>query len=300
VGRRVAGRRRRRAGALRVRRGHLHRALVAIAAVVAVWAAIAYLVAPSLWRHYERQHKLEGWSMVTTTAQGAPGDPINLGVEGAQADIDCAMRAAGWRPADPVRLGTSVDIVASVLARRAYPTAPVSPLYFEGRSQDLAYEKAAARSPSRRHHVRFWGALAAGDDGLPLWLGAATYDRSVGFSHRTGQITHHIGADVDEERDLVAADLAEGGHVAATYSISGVGPTLTGRNGGGDRYYTDGEIVVSQLRPGCVAKASPPEKLTPPLATRWKDWAFPWIAAGWRQLDEVIAEICNENTNSPL
>ncbi len=281
-------------------RGHVRLAVVAMAAVVAVWAAVAYWLAPSLWRHYERQHKLEGWSMVTTNAQGAPGDPINIGIEGAQADIDCAMRAAGWRAADPVRLATSVDIVASVLARRAYPTAPISRLYFEGRSQDLAFEKEAARSPSRRHHVRFWSALAAGDDGLPLWLGAATYDRSVGFSHRTGQITHHIGPDVDAERDLIAADLAEGGHVAATYRISGIGLTLTGRNGGGDPYYTDGEIVVAVLRPGCVAKASPPENLPAPATSRWKDWAFSRIAAGWRKLDEARGNAGSRNTNSPM
>jgi hypothetical protein len=262
---------------------HRH-ALVALAALVVVWAAGAYLVAPSLWRHYERQHKLAGQAMVTTTAQGAPGDPLNVGIEGDRADLSCAMRAAGWRPADPVRLGTSVGIVASVLAHRAYPTAPVSPLYYEGRSQDLAYEKAAAKSPSRRHHVRFWRVLAAGDDGLPVWLGAATFDRSVGFSHRTGQITHHIAADVDDERDELAADLARGGHVAATYLVSGVYPTLSGRNGGGDRYYTDGEIVISQLRAGCIADASPPQNLAPPVAARWKDWAFAWIAAGWRRV----------------
>jgi len=279
-----------------VKRGWLRAAGVGLTGAVALWATVAYLVTPSVWRHYERQHKLEGRSMLTTTAQGAPGDPINLGIEGARSDMDCAMRAAGWRVADPVRLGTSVDIVASVLARRAYPTAPVSPLYFDGRSQDVAYEKAAARSPSRRHHVRFWKALAAGDDGLPLWLGAATYDRSVGFSHRTGEITHHIGPDIDAERALVAADLAQGGHVAATYRISGVGPTLTGRNGGGDRYDTDGEIVVSILRPGCVAEASAPEILAAPAATRWKDRAFPWIAAAWRKLDGAAGEIWNVNS----
>lgn len=259
-------------------------ALVASTALIALWAAGAYLVAPSLWRHYERQHKLAGQAMVTTTAQGAPGDPINVGIEGDEADLGCAMRAAGWRVADPVRLGTSVDIVASVLARRAYPTAPVSPLYYQGRSQDLAYEKAAARSPSRRHHVRFWRVLAAGDDGLPMWLGAATFDRGVGFSHRTGQITHHIAADVDDERDGLAGDLARAGRVAETYLVSGVDPTLTGRNGGGDRYYTDGEIMVSRLRSGCAAESAPPVSLPAPAAARWKDWAFAWIAAAWRRL----------------
>ena len=33
----------------------------------------------------------------------------------------------------------------------------------------------------------------------PLWLGAATYDRGVGFSRTDGEITHHIDANVDAE-----------------------------------------------------------------------------------------------------
>jgi hypothetical protein len=258
---------------------------LALGLLLVLWAGVAYWLAPSLWRHYERQRGLEGRPMLTTTATGAPGDPINVGLEGEDGDIDCAMRAAGWRPADPVRFGTSVHIALSVVARRAYPTAPVSPLFYEGRRQDLAYEKAAAQSPSRRHHVRFWRALAAGDFGAPVWLGAATFDRSVGLSHRTGEITHHIAADVDAERDLLAADLAQGGHVAATYQISGVGPTLNGRNGGGDRYFTDGEVLVARLRPGCAADAAPPEALAPPVATQARTRVFGWIANLLRKRD---------------
>lgn len=35
------------------------------------------------------------------------------------------------------------------------------------------------------------------------WLGAATYDKHVGLSLFTGQITHKIDANVDHERDFV-------------------------------------------------------------------------------------------------
>jgi LssY C-terminus len=253
-----------------------------IGLAVLLWAGVAYGLAPLLWRHYEHQQKLDGRPMITRTADGAPGDPINVGLEGAAEDVDCALRAAGWRAADPVKLRTSVHIIASVLARREYLTAPVSALFYDGRKQDLAYEKAAAASPSRRHHVRFWRALDQGDDGAPVWLGAATYDRSVGFSHRTGQITHHIAADVDAERDELTDDLAHGGHVEATYRVSGIGPTLMGRNGGGDRYFTDGEVVVSRLRQGCVAESAAPEALPAPVTTQWKDWVFVWLKReGW-------------------
>jgi hypothetical protein len=39
-----------------------------------------------------------------------------------------------------------------------------------------------------------------------FWLGAATFDTRVGFSHTTGQVTHHIGPDVDAERDRYRTD----------------------------------------------------------------------------------------------
>ena len=110
-------------------------------------------------------------------------------------------------------------------------------------------------SPSTRHHVRFWRALDKGDEGEPVWLGAATFDRSVGVSHYTGQITHHIAPDIDAERDLLERRPRRAGHVAATYQVSGVGPTLLARNGGGDRYFTDGEIRISRLRPDCASEA---------------------------------------------
>jgi hypothetical protein len=37
--------------------------------------------------------------------------------------------------------------------------------------------------------------------------------------------------------------------LAATYSETGVGPTKTGRNGGGDTYFTDGMATIGILRP---------------------------------------------------
>src|SRR2546427_628383 len=79
--------------------------------------------------------------------------------------------------------------------------------------QDLAFEKPAGRSASRRHHVRFWRSGELGQGGEPLWIGAATFDRSVGLSHRTGQVTHHIAPDVDTERDGLVADLVRAGQL---------------------------------------------------------------------------------------
>jgi hypothetical protein len=243
-----------------------------VGAVALVWACLAYAALPLVWRHYEHQRGLEGRDMVTRTAQGIPGDPLNVGLVGSQADVVCAFHAAGWAPADPVTLASSLRIVGSVVLDLPYPAAPVSPLYLDGRREDLSFQRAAGRSADTRHHVRFWKALDSGQEERPVWLGAASFDRGVGFSRYTLQVTHHIDGDIDAERDGLIAALTSAGVVDGAYEVTGVGPTLMGRNGGGDRYFTDGEIAIARLTPDCAAHAGrAPEMLPGPPAVEWKN-----------------------------
>ena len=259
------------------------RVAAAAVAVVAAYVVLAYLLAPFAWRHYEHQARLADLGARTVTAQGIPGDVINVGLEGTVEDVVCAMTAAGWSPSDPVTLSSSLKIVGSVAFRRPYHRAPVSPLFFEGRKQDLAFEK-SGRSASTRHHVRFWKALDAGDDSRPVWLGAATFDDGVGVSHYTGQITHHVAPEIDAERDFLSDDLAKAKKVETTYWVSGVGPTLFGRNGGGDPFFTDGEIEFAKLARDCVAHEGAPVALAPPPRIAAKNAVFAWLAGLWRRL----------------
>ena len=106
-----------------------------------VYVLLAYLALPALWRHYEHQPGLQGRPMLTATSAGIPGDPINVGLVGDRAEVVSAMTKAGWQPADPITLESSIAIVGSVLLDRPYRDAPVSSLYYEGRKQDLAFEK---------------------------------------------------------------------------------------------------------------------------------------------------------------
>ena len=57
--------------------------------------------------------------MRTTTPQGIPGDPINVGLVGSHQDVIQAFAAAGWRPADAITLKSSVEIGVSVRFRSA-------------------------------------------------------------------------------------------------------------------------------------------------------------------------------------
>ena len=249
----------------------LERVLLTLLAVVLGYTAIAYLVLPALWTHYEHQKGLAALPMVTRTKQGIPGDAINVGLIGNEKDVLCAMHAARWYPADPVTFKSSIEIAGSVLLDRAYPAAPVSNLFYLGRHEDLAFEKPAGRSADRRHHVRFWKVLDKGEEQRPVWLGAVTFDKGVGVSHFTGAITHHIDADIDAERDGLASDLEKAGMVTAKYQVTGVGLTLTGRNGGGDPYYTDGEVWILRLVEACQKRTGPVDVIPSPPATELKD-----------------------------
>jgi hypothetical protein len=252
-------------------RARLERVLLAMIAVVLAYASLAYLVLPAFWTHYEHQKGLASLPMVTRTAQGIPGDPINVGLIGNEKEVLCAMNAAKWYPADPVTFRSSIEIAGSVLLDRAYPDAPVSNLFYLGRHEDLAFEKPSGKSADRRHHVRFWKVLDKGQEQRPVWLGAVTFDKGVGISHFTGAITHHIDADLDRERELLATDLENAGMATAKYQVTGVGLTLTGRNGGGDLYYTDGEVWILRLVPDCQKQTGPVATLPSPPATELKD-----------------------------
>jgi hypothetical protein len=244
----------------------------------ASYVSLAYFAVPACWKNYEHQPGLHGRPMTTVTAQGIPGDPLNIGLVGSKADVVKAWRLAGWYPADPITLATSIEIAASVVLHRPFPDAPVSNLYYDGRHQDLAFEKPVGGSADQRHHVRLWMTLDNGAEHRPVWLGSATFDRGVGVSHYTGQITHHIAPNIDTERNSAIADLTNAGVLIEIYHVAGVGPAMNGRNGGGDRYFTDGEIIVGVIGVDAVPNRRLPRKRPSPAHIELARPIWSWIS----------------------
>lgn len=213
-----------------------------------LYAIAAYMAAPALWKLATRGTLSDRPEMLTRTTDGIAGDPINVAIVGSKADVIKAFVAAGWHPADPITLRSSIEIGLSVVLDRKYADAPVSTLIFEGRKQDLAFEKPIGISADKRNHIRLWEDQA---DvlGRTAWFASASLDGGVGLSRDTGQITHRIDPDVDAERDLVIKDLEATGQVVKTWSIPGRGATKKSYNGEGDPYFTDGLITVAELKP---------------------------------------------------
>jgi hypothetical protein len=162
------------------------------------------------------------------------------------------MTRAGWTRADELTMASGLQIVRSTLRRRSYIKAPVSPLLLFDRQQDFAYQQEVSGNPSKRHHVRFWrtpeGWMLPG--GYPVdWLAAGTYDRSVGLSLFTLQITHKIEANTDIERDYITSTITDSNPDEVVVEV--IRDFSTGyhsRNGGGDLIQTDGDLPIIDVR----------------------------------------------------
>ena len=219
--------------------------------LVFFYLLVAYLVLPRLHRVLTHLY-LPGYFIGRArTSDGLLGDPVNIALLGEGAQIHEAMTAAGWTRADDVSLASGMRIVGTTLSRQSYAEAPVSPLRLFDRSQDFAYQQEVAGNPAKRHHVRFWrcpeGWMLPG--GSPVgWLAAASYDRSVGLSLFTFQVTHRISQDVDAERDYTVASLTGGNPAASVDVIRHFSSGYHSRNGGGDAIVTDGDLPVVDVR----------------------------------------------------
>lgn len=217
---------------------------------VGFWLVLAYLVLPRLHRILTSIYVPDYFIGRARTSDGLLGDPINLAAEGSEAQIHSAMTAAGWIKADDVTLRSSWRIVTSTVLRRSYDEAPVSPLLLFGRQQDFAYQQEVAGNPAKRHHVRFWrcpdGWLLPGGHQAD-WMAAGTFDRAVGFSMFTLQITHKIDADTDIERDHIVQTLTASDEAITVRTIEDFSTGYHSRNGGGDSIETDGDLPVIEL-----------------------------------------------------
>jgi hypothetical protein len=221
-----------------------------IGAVFVVWLVAAYFLLPDIWKFYAKRHpSLEDIPGLTYTADRIPADPINVALIGTKGDVMKIMLAAKWHPADNLTLRSCLEIAEASVFNREYDDAPVSSEVYFGRKQDLAFQQAVGDNPRHHHHVRFWESDKLDPDGRPLWLGAAIFDKRVGLSRTTGQITHETASDVDTERDKLFDDLKKTGDLAEFIVISSFHKVREGRNGEGNPWHTDGNLYQGVIKP---------------------------------------------------
>ena len=128
--------------------------------------------------------------------------------------------------------------------------------------------------------MRFWrcpeGWLLPG--GFPVdWLAAATFDRKVGLSLFTLQVTHKIEENTDVERDFLIGTITDASPQVRLEVIENFSSGYHARNGGGDRIRTDGDLPILALE---AVEAPPDDPTATPTDSRDRRPAVTDVGAG--------------------
>jgi hypothetical protein len=236
--------------------------LPTVLALAITYGLAAYIVLPRIVRTGLKILLRKRVPRFTITADGLPGDPVNLVLTGTLQQLRAAFKRAGWSEADRLGLASSWRMVRAFVLNTPYPTAPFSTLYLFGRVQDIGFQKAIDNSPRKRHHIRFWAlslAHAEAQLGEPSfwlntdrpteadrvhWIGAGTKDTGISLTRLTFQITHATDSDTNAERDFIIDELIRKEVVSAINSYK-AGQQL-GREPV-NHYVTDGDVTGATL-----------------------------------------------------
>ncbi len=200
---------------------------------------LAHLLSPQLFANIPRR---------VGDLQGNPGDMVNFSLIGTQDQVTKAFTSAGWVQVDKTTQDAVVHGLISTLSHEAYTEMPMSILYLFGRSQDLSFARAAPLEVAAiRHHLRVWKTTET-VGGEPLWVGSATHDNGFEKDQRNGGVTHHIDANVDQERDFLEQSFSGAGVLAGAAYVLPSNPLTTAKTATGGSFQSDGRIVVMDLK----------------------------------------------------
>lgn len=238
------------------------RRLPTVLALAATYGLAAYIVLPRIVHMGLKILQRKRVPSFTITADGLPGDPVNLVLTGTLQQLNAAFKLAGWSGTDPLSLASTWRMVRAFAFNSSYPTAPFSTLYLFGRGQDVGFQKAIDNSPRKRHHIRFWALSLAyaeadlgkasfwlntdrpPDEARVHWVGAGTKDTGLSLTRLTFQVTHATDSDTNVERDYIVDELRKNEVIGEVNSIK-AGQRLPSEHV--NHYITDGEIAAARL-----------------------------------------------------
>ncbi len=186
----------------------------------------------------------------TTSEDGQKqGDPLNLVLIGNSNHLFPPFVRRGWHYAEDSYLRSVWKTLNSFLFGKHYRYSPVSNLYFMGRKQDIALQKARG-TIHQRNHLRLW-LTDMRFEGKEVWVGQISRDIGVRFTiHTPSLTTHKIDPDIDETRTAFIEDMLYSQGLMRLGFVKGVGKrplNQPGYNLTGDPYHTDGFRAVLEF-----------------------------------------------------
>ncbi|PIY93112.1 MAG: PA-phosphatase [Candidatus Magasanikbacteria bacterium CG_4_10_14_0_8_um_filter_32_14] len=180
----------------------------------------------------------------TETLAGQRQEPISLVIIAkSEQDFLTIFDNASWQLADIIDLNNTYKLVQTALFKKPYETAPMTPSFWNAKTNDFGFEKASTTNNVRqRHHARFWKTAYTTTDGYLIYLGTASFDEGIKWG-----ITHRISPDIDTEREQLFTDLQSTNMIEYFSKEKTVDPIL-GKNFVGDQFFTDGNLYLIKLK----------------------------------------------------
>jgi len=177
------------------------------------------------------------------------GDPMNLVLIGDASEVMASLSRAGWSFTNVINFDTIRRMIGAAISGAAYPVAPISPLYFMDRPQDLALQR-ARNTILQRNHLRLWLAPFL-FRGKSVWVGQVSRDIDIKATTSSSTLTTHvIDPNVDEAREHVLQSLLVAGAIQRFGFVAGIEPASAENphtNLSDDPYFTDGLRLVVML-----------------------------------------------------
>lgn len=149
------------------------------------------------------------------------------------------FQKSGWYLADDPTAQSMIQIASAVILNESYPTAPMTPSFWNSQVHDFGFEKPTDKDSVRaRHHARFWRTGVRTEEGEHIYVGVASLDVGIKYV-----VAHTISPDIDTEREFVFEDMEKSGVQFISKKEQLVNPVL-GKNAAGDQFFTDGKAYV--------------------------------------------------------
>ncbi|MBI5222184.1 MAG: LssY C-terminal domain-containing protein, partial [Candidatus Magasanikbacteria bacterium] len=182
----------------------------------------------------------------TETLTGNAQEPLSfLIIARDDKNLEDSFKKMEWYAAEEINFNSLAAALKSVILNKSYPTAPMTPSFWNTYTNDFGFELPTEKDSVRyRHHARFWKTNFITSSGGFIYAGVTSLDAGVKWLG----VTHRIKPDIDSDREFLFSDMMKAGVVKDFRKEKFVEPVL-GQNFTGDQFFTDGQIYVVYLKP---------------------------------------------------
>ncbi len=180
----------------------------------------------------------------TETLIAEKQEPVNfIFLAENESRLIAALQQAGWILTDKADIMSFIKAVKSLILKTPYPSAPISPSFWNTKIQRLSFTKVSGGNWfSNAHHIKIWNTNYLLKNGRNIYVAMANADDGLKWG-----IIPIISPDLDTERELIYQDLDLSENIENSIKIQLV-KSLIGKNFMGDKFFTDGKAYIISIR----------------------------------------------------